>query len=118
MIPYIWIAMVRGGDVDPFVRRRRRACQPPGDVKPAYLSPSACKVSMLAGMNREKTPSPKMGVPASGPRVDAALADVGPWLEPRAPAIKPTSVGCVFERCNLKVGVLSREAYAVLLEDL
>jgi hypothetical protein len=71
---------------------------------------------MLAGMNREKTSSPKMGVPASVPPVDAALADVGP--EPRAPAIKPTSVGCVFERCNLKVGVLSREAYAVLLEDL
>jgi hypothetical protein len=118
MIPYIWIAMVRGGDVDPFVRRRRRAFQPPGDIKLAYLSFSACKVSMLAGMKKEKTPLPKMGVPADVPRVDAARADLGPQLEPRAPAVKPTRVGCVFERCNLKVGVLSREAYAVLLEDL
>jgi hypothetical protein len=99
-------------------RRRRRAFQPPGDIKPAYLSPSAFKVSMLAGMNREKTPSPKMGVPASAPCVNAGLADAGPRLESPAPTIKPTNIGCVFGRCNLKVGVLPPEAYAALLEEL
>jgi hypothetical protein len=73
---------------------------------------------MLAGMNRDKTPSPKMGVPASAPRVNAGLADAGPRLESRAPTIKPTNIGCVFGRCNLKVGVLPKEAYAALLEEL
>ena len=97
---------------------KRRAFQPPGDIKPAYLSPSAFKVSMLAGMNREKTQWRKMRVLASTPRVDAGLADACLRLESRAPAIKPTNIGCVFGRCNLKVGVLPKEAYAALLEEL
>jgi hypothetical protein len=73
---------------------------------------------MLAGMNREKTPLPKMRVLVSTPRVDAGLADAGLRPESQPPAIKPTNIGCVFGRCNLKVGVLPPEAYAVLLEEL
>lgn len=69
-------------------------------------------------MNREKTQSSKMGAPANTPRVDGGLADARPRLESRVPASKPTNVGCVFERYHLKVGALSPEAYAALLEEL
>jgi hypothetical protein len=50
--------------------------------------------------------------------VDVDSAATCQRLEPRAPAVKPTNIGCVFGRCNLKVGVLSEEAYAALLEEL
>ena len=69
-------------------------------------------------MGGKKTQSPRVRVLASIPRVDGALADACPRLESQAPAIKPTHIGCVFGRCNLKVGVLTREAYAALLEEL
>jgi len=59
-----------------------------------------------------------MRVLVSTPRVDAGLADAGLRPESQPPAIKPTNIGCVFGRCNLKVGVLPKEAYAALLEEL
>jgi len=66
----------------------------------------------------KKTQSPRVRVLVSTPHVDAALADAGLRLESQAPVVKPTHIGCVFGRCNLKVGVLPREAYAALLEEL
>ena len=69
-------------------------------------------------MGGKKNQSPKVRVLASTLHVDGALADACPRPESQAPAIKPTSIGCVFGRCNLKVGVLPREAYAALLEEL
>ena len=69
-------------------------------------------------MGRKKTQSPKVRVSTSTPRVDAGLANACPGLKLRAPVIKPKNVGCVFGHCNLKVGVLSPEAYAALLEEL
>ena len=69
-------------------------------------------------MDGKKLPSPRVRVFISTPRVDAGLADAGLRPESPAPAVKPTPIGCVFERCNLKIGVLPREAYAALLEEL
>ena len=69
-------------------------------------------------MDEKKPQSPRVRVLVSTPRVDAGLADAGLRPESQAPAVKPTHIGCVFGCCNLKVGVLSREAYAALLEEL
>ena len=69
-------------------------------------------------MDEKKPQSPRVRVRVSTPRVDAGLADAGLRPELQAPAVKPTHIGCVFGRCNLKVGVLPREAYAALLEEL
>ena len=69
-------------------------------------------------MDEKKPQSPRGRVLVSTPRVDAGLADAGLRPESQAPAVKPTNIGCVFGRCNLKVGVLPREAYAALLEEL
>lgn len=72
----------------------------------------------LMGMNIEKIPLSRMGASANTPRVDEGLVNASPQLESRVPARKPTNVGCVFGRYHLKVGELSPEAYAALLEEL
>ncbi|MBS1222687.1 MAG: hypothetical protein H6R23_2307 [Proteobacteria bacterium] len=69
-------------------------------------------------MDEKKPQSPRVRGLASILRVDAGLANACLRPVSRAPAIKPTHIGCVFGRCNLKVGVLPREAYAALLEEL